>query len=79
MGHSQPLGLLEDKVILVVGATSGIGAATAVEAAKEGAIVILSGRRKEKGQEVVNKITKLGKRAHFIYADATKEEDVKVF
>jgi NAD(P)-dependent dehydrogenase (short-subunit alcohol dehydrogenase family) len=72
------MGLLDDKVILVVGGTSGIGEATAVYAAKEGAKVVVSGRRKELGEAVVEAIKAKGGTAVFVQWDATKEEEVKM-
>lgn len=65
------------KVVLVTGGTSGIGKATAVAFAREGAKVVLSGRREKEGLAVVEEITKAGGTAHFIQADVAKEADVK--
>ncbi len=64
------------KVALVTGGTSGIGKATALAFAKEGAKVVLSGRREKEGLAVVEEITKVGT-AHFVQADVAKEADVK--
>lgn len=65
------------KVVLVTGGTSGIGKATAIAFAKEGAKVVLSGRREKEGLAVVEEITKAGGTAHFVQADVAKEADVK--
>lgn len=65
------------KVVLVTGGTSGIGKATAIAFAKEGAKVVLSGRREKEGLAVVEEITKSGGTAHFVQADVAKEADVK--
>lgn len=51
---------LEDRVAIVVGSTSGIGRAIANAFAAEGANVVITGRRKEKGEEVVKEITDKG-------------------
>jgi NAD(P)-dependent dehydrogenase (short-subunit alcohol dehydrogenase family) len=65
------------KVALVTGGTSGIGKATAIEFARAGAKVVVSGRREKEGAEVVREIKKLGGDAAFIRADIAKEADVK--
>lgn len=70
-------GRLEGKGAIITGATSGIGEATALLFAKEGARVAVVGRKEEKGQEVVEKIKSSGGEAFFIKADVTNEEEVK--
>jgi NAD(P)-dependent dehydrogenase (short-subunit alcohol dehydrogenase family) len=67
----------EGKVALVTGGTSGIGRATAIEFARAGAKVVLSGRREKEGAQVVAEIKKLGGEAAFVRADVAKEADVK--
>ena len=47
---------LEGKVVIVTGSTSGIGIGIARLCAKEGAKVVICGRREEKGQAVVDSI-----------------------
>ena len=71
------MGRLDDKVVVVTGATSGIGAATAVLLAKEDAKVVVSGRREAEGQAVVARITQDGGTATFVRADISDEADVK--
>lgn len=71
------MGILNGKVIIVTGATSGIGEATAIEAAQEGAKVVVAGRREERGQSVVTQIKQNGGSALFISTDVTIEEDIK--
>ena len=65
------------KVALVTGGTSGIGKATAIEFARAGAKVVLSGRREKEGAQVVAEIKKLGGDAAFVRADVAKDADVK--
>lgn len=66
-----------NKVVVITGATSGIGAATAELFAKEGALVILVGRNKNKAENLVNKIIGYGGSAKFIKCDISNNEDVK--
>src|SRR6476660_8073230 len=65
------------KVVLVTGGTSGIGKTTAIEFARAGAKVVLTGRREKEGAQVVAEIKKLGGEAAFIRADVAKDADVK--
>src|ERR1041385_7934765 len=67
---------LANKVALVTGATSGIGQATAIAFAREGAKVVLSGRRENEGNETVALIRKAGGEATFVRTDVTSEADV---
>ena len=67
----------QNKVALVTGATSGIGRATAVAFAKDGAKVVIAGRRENEGAEVVAQIKKAGGEAIFVRTDVAKEDDVK--
>jgi NAD(P)-dependent dehydrogenase (short-subunit alcohol dehydrogenase family) len=71
-----PGGRLAEKVILIVGATSGIGRATALRAAEEGAAVVVAGRRADLGHVVVDQITRRGGRAVFVTCDATVEAEM---
>src|ERR1700730_11940739 len=65
------------KVALVTGGTSGIGKTTALEFARAGAKVVLTGRREKEGAQVVDEIKKLGGDAGFVRADVAKDADVK--
>src|ERR1044071_7695617 len=65
------------KVALVTGGTSGIGKTTAIEFARAGAKVALTGRREKEGAQVVSEIKKLGGDAAFVRADVSKDADVK--
>ena len=65
-----------NKVALVTGGTSGIGSATALAFAREGAKVVVSGRREREGNEVVSLIKKNGGEGMFIKTDVSREADV---
>lgn len=67
---------LEGKVAFITGATSGIGEATAKTLAYRGAKVVVSGRREELGQRVVNQIRSDGGEATFILTDVDSEESI---
>src|SRR5258707_1613400 len=64
-------------VILITGALTGIGRATAFAFAKEGATVVASGRREAEGKALEAKLGSLGAEAAFIPADVRHEESVR--
>ena len=66
-------GILQGKVALVTGASSGIGEATALALAKEGASVALSARRSDRIEALVHRIEKEGGQALPIVADVADE------
>lgn len=64
-------------VVLITGALTGIGRATAIAFAKKGAHVAVSGRREEAGQALAAKLRAMGVRAEFLRADVRFEADVR--
>ena len=64
-------------VVLITGALTGIGRATALAFARDGARVVVSGRRDEVGQALAKELVALGTEAAFIRADVRREADVR--
>jgi NAD(P)-dependent dehydrogenase (short-subunit alcohol dehydrogenase family) len=73
-GASRPL---EGKVALVTGATGGIGRACAIMLGRQGANVVVSGRRESEGQETVELVRSQEVEAAFVSADIASEVDVE--
>jgi NAD(P)-dependent dehydrogenase (short-subunit alcohol dehydrogenase family) len=63
--------------VLITGALTGIGRATALAFAREGARIIVSGRRDEAGQELVSEIRALGAEAEYVRADVRRDDDIR--
>jgi NAD(P)-dependent dehydrogenase (short-subunit alcohol dehydrogenase family) len=68
---------LDGKVALVTGGNSGIGSATAALFAKEGAIVVLTGRNQERGEQVAQTINEAGGKAMFIRCDVRVADECR--
>jgi NAD(P)-dependent dehydrogenase (short-subunit alcohol dehydrogenase family) len=64
-------------VVLITGALTGIGRATAISFARSGNRVIVSGRRKDAGQAFESELRSLGAEAEFVQADVRHEEDIR--
>ena len=69
------MGKLSGKVAIITGAMSGIGKATALLFAEEGADLVITGRRVELGQRLENKIRQKGVRCVFVEADHRQAVD----
>jgi NAD(P)-dependent dehydrogenase (short-subunit alcohol dehydrogenase family) len=69
--------ILENKVALVTGGTSGIGKATAIALGVAGAKVVFSGRREEEGENIANSIRQSGAECFFVRSDVSSESDIK--
>ncbi len=69
------MGLLNEKVVIVTGASSGIGEKTAEVLAAEGAKVVLAARRLEKLQDVAGRIAANGGEAYAVAADVSVKDD----
>jgi NAD(P)-dependent dehydrogenase (short-subunit alcohol dehydrogenase family) len=64
-------------VVLITGALTGIGRATAIAFAQEGACVVVSGRRDEAGQKLVAELREIGVEAEYWRADVRHDDDVR--
>ena len=68
---------LHEQVMVITGASSGIGLATALGAAKAGANLVLASRNQEALAKIVEEIKASGAEAIFVVADVGKQEDVQ--
>jgi len=68
---------MKNKVILITGALTGIGRATALAFAHEGAHVVVSGRHDDAGNALATELRALGLEAEYIRADVRLEDDVR--
>ena len=74
---SYPLKKISDQVMVITGASSGIGLATAYRAAHQGARVVLAARNEAALEEIVQRIRDQGGHAIHVVADVSKPEDVE--
>lgn len=70
------MGRFQNKIVLITGASSGIGKATAFAFAREGASLFLVARRKDRGEEVVQQIREQGGTAVFHRADMAERSQI---
>jgi NAD(P)-dependent dehydrogenase (short-subunit alcohol dehydrogenase family) len=68
---------MDNPVVLITGALSGIGHAAAIAFAREGSMVVVAGRRDEAGKALAEELRALGAEAEFINADVRSEDDVR--
>lgn len=71
------MGVFADKVILVTGGSSGLGASTARLLAARGAKVAIAARRREPSEAIVREIETSGGEASFIQADVSRPDDIE--
>lgn len=71
------MGELKDKIILITGATSGIGRATALHFSDLGAKVVAAARTQSAGTELIAELMSKGSEARFIATDVTNDEQVR--
>src|SRR6202166_2448864 len=64
-------------VVLIIGALTGIGRATALAFAKDGARIVVAGRRDEAGQKLVAELRKLDAEAEYVKTDVRHEDDLR--
>jgi NAD(P)-dependent dehydrogenase (short-subunit alcohol dehydrogenase family) len=68
---------MSTQVVLITGALTGIGRATALAFARDGARIVVSGRREEAGEALAEELRGLGAEAEFRRADVRHEDDVR--
>ena len=64
-------------VVLITGALTGIGRATALAFAREGARIVVSGRHDDKGNALVSELQEIGAEATFIKSDVRHDDEVR--
>jgi NAD(P)-dependent dehydrogenase (short-subunit alcohol dehydrogenase family) len=68
---------MSSPVVLITGALTGIGRATAVVFAREGARVVVSGRREQEGKKLEKELRELGADVEFVKSDVRHDDDIQ--
>ena len=68
---------MSSPVVLITGALTGIGRATAFAFAREGARVVVAGRREQEGKKLEKELRELGAEVEFVKSDVRHDEDVR--
>ncbi len=68
---------MSSPVVLITGALTGIGRATAFASAREGARVVVSGRREQEGKKLEKELRELGAEVEFVKTDVRHDDDVR--
>ena len=68
---------MSSPVVLITGALTGIGRATAVAFAREGARVVVSGRREQEGKKLEKELRELGAEVEFVKTDVRHDDDIR--
>jgi NAD(P)-dependent dehydrogenase (short-subunit alcohol dehydrogenase family) len=68
---------MNNPVVLITGGLTGIGRATAIAFAKEGAQLVVAGRREDAGQQLATELRALGAEAEFMRADVRHDSEVR--
>ncbi len=68
---------MSSPVVLITGALTGIGRAAAVVFAKEGARIVVSGRREQEGKKLEKELRELGAEVEFVKTDVRHDDDIR--
>ena len=77
MGALNKAGMFKNKVVWITGASSGLGKYMALEFARQGALLALSARRKDKLEEVKQEVERIGGEGFLVLCDVMEEEQIK--
>src|SRR5690349_5099541 len=71
------MGKLEGKVAVITGAASGMGRATALRFAREGAAVVVADLNSQAGEQTIGEIAAAGGQAVFQHTDVSRDDNIK--